>query len=198
MKTLTFYFALRSPYSALASDIVHEAAESGAFTGKAAFRIAPFGAPGTGFQDPTSNPLKLRYMMQDLPRLYAARGLSVTVPDPFQVDFSIAAKLALAAQRDDLGLGYLRAISLLRWSEGRNVAEAEVLLEAAERAGWSIAAAERALTDVELDQAYEAAIAAGEAAGVFGVPFFIVTDGDAQEPFWGQDRWPMVAAALAG
>ncbi|CAN0584590.1 unnamed protein product, partial [Ectocarpus sp. 12 AP-2014] len=106
MKTLTFYFALRSPYSALASDMVYEAFSSGAYEGTVNFRIAPFSNRNPDFLDPVSNPLKLKYMMRDLPRLYAAREIPLGFPDPFDIDFSIPARMALAAQENGVGVAF--------------------------------------------------------------------------------------------
>jgi len=196
MKTLTFYFALRSPYSALASDLVYAAATSGAYDGKVDFRIQPFSILSPSFQNPTDNPAKVNYIIRDLPRLYGARNLPFQMPDPFEVDFSVPAKAALAAQQDGFGVAFLRAISLKRWSEQKNIEQTEIIVETAEQIGWSGDAARNALTDATIADAYQQAIDAADAAGVFGVPFFIISDGTTEEPFWGQDRWPMVLGAL--
>lgn len=195
MPVLKFFYAYRSPYSALAADMLHAAAQQ--WGDKVS--IVPHQMAlddDVVFADPTAIPDKVAYIIQDVIRLYAARGLRVGIPDPFDIDFTPAARATQAAIAAGFGLAFIREASLLRWSEGKNLTEEAVIGEAATRAGWADDAAIAAMRNAD----YDAAIAADKTATrdnkVFGVPFFIVEDVNGQEPFWGQDRWPMMVARL--
>ena len=200
MSKLKFFYNYRSPYSALTADMLHAAAQD--WGDKVS--IVPHQMAlddDVVFADPTAIPDKVAYIIQDVIRLYGARGLKVGIPDPFDIDFTPAARATQAAIAAGVGaagfgLAFIREASLLRWSEGRNLTEEAVIGEAATRAGWQADAAIAAMKNAD----YDAGIAADKAATrdnkVFGVPFFIVEDANGQEPFWGQDRWAMMLARL--
>ena len=195
MSTLKFFYNYRSPYSVLAADMLHAAAQQWGDK----VTITPHQMAlddDVVFADPTAIPDKVTYIIQDVIRLYAARGLRVGIPDPFDVDFTLVARATQAALAADVGLAFIREASLLRWSEGQNLTEEAVIGEAATRAGWQADAAITAMRNTD----YDAAIAADKTATrdnkVFGVPFFIVEDAQGQEPFWGQDRWAMMVERL--
>ena len=197
MRKLKFFYNYRSPYSALAADMLHEAAQHWGEK----VNIVPHQMAlddDVVFADPTAIPDKVAYIIQDVIRLYGARGLKVGFPDPFDIDFTSVARATQAALAVGFGLAFIREASLLRWSEGRNLMEEAVIGEVATRAGWQADAAIAAMHNAD----YDAGIAADKAATrdnkVFGVPFFIVEDANGQEPFWGQDRWEMMVARLGG
>ena len=195
MTTLKFFYAYRSPYSALAADMLHEAAQGWGDK----VTIVPHQMAlddDVVFADPTTIPDKVAYIIQDVIRLYGARGLRAGIPDPFDIDVTPVARATQAALASGFGLAFIREASLLRWSEGKNLMEEAVIGEAATRAGWQADAAIAAMKNAD----YDAGIAADKAATrdnkVFGVPFFIVEDANGQEPFWGQDRWSMMLERL--
>ena len=195
MSILKFFYNYRSPYSVLAADMLHAAAQQWGDK----VTITPHQMAlddDVVFADPTAIPDKVTYIIQDVIRLYGARGLKVGIPDPFDIDFTPIARATQAALVAGVGLAFIREASLLRWSEGRNLTEEAVIGEAATRAGWQADAATAAMRNTD----YDAAIAADKAATrdnkVFGVPFFIVEDAQGQEPFWGQDRWAMMVDRL--
>lgn len=195
MTKLIFFYAYRSPYSALASDIVLQAAQGWGD----AVTVEPRQMSlddDVVFADPTANPAKVNYIIKDVARLYGARGLSIGMPDPFDVDYGRAARPTQAAIAAGCGLAFIRHMSLLRWGEGRNITEVATVAEAAARSGWEAEAACAALDDASWDEAVAADKAATKDNGIFGVPFFIVEDDAGREPFWGQDRWPMVLDRL--
>lgn len=87
-----------------------------------------------------------------------------------------------------------RSLFAACWERGEDLTETEVVLAAVESAGATtegladrIAARE---TKDRLHQNTDEALA----RGVFGAPFFFFGD----EPFWGQDRLPILAARLGG
>ena len=195
MSKLKFFYAYRSPYSALAADMVFEAAQDWGDKVMIEPHLLALD-PDVAFADPTAIPDKVAYIIQDVIRLYAARGLRVGIPDPFDIDFMPVARATQAALAAGFGLAFIREASLLRWSEGKNLTEDAVIGEAATRAGWPAEAAIAAMHNAD----YDAKIAADKTAikenKVFGVPFFIVEDDNGEEPFWGQDRWDMMVKRL--
>ena len=194
-KRLKFFYAYRSPYSALAADMVFEAAKS--WGDKVQVEPVQFSLDDdVQFADPTANPDKVSYIVQDVIRLYAARGLRVGFPDPFDIDFAVPARVTKAAMAAGHGLAFIREASLLRWGEGKNPTAPEVLGEAASRAGWNAEAARAAMSDASLDAAIAEDKALVKQHKVFGVPFFVVEDEAGQEAFWGQDRWAMMVERL--
>jgi 2-hydroxychromene-2-carboxylate isomerase len=90
------------------------------------------------------------------------------------------------AARPDLSLRIYRAY----WSEDRDINDPAVLAEIA----GDPALVERAQTDAALKQGLIDSTEAARAAGACGAPFFVV----GEQIFWGQDRLPLVARALAG
>jgi 2-hydroxychromene-2-carboxylate isomerase len=195
MPILKFFYAYRSPYSALAADKVFAAAQDWGDE----VTIVPHQMAldaDVAFADPTAIPDKVAYIVQDVIRLYGARGLRVGIPDPFDIDFTPAARATHAAIAAGFGLAFIREASLLRWSEGKNLTEEAVIGEAATRAGWQADAAIAAMSNADYDAAIAADKTATRDSKVFGVPFFIVEDESGQEPFWGQDRWAMMLERL--
>lgn len=195
MSKLKFFYNYRSPYSALAADMLHAAAQDWGDK----VDIVPHQMAlddDVAFADPTAIPDKVAYIIQDVIRLYGARGLKVGIPDPFDIDFTPAARATQAALAAGVGLAFIREASLLRWSEGKNLTEEAVIAEAATRAGWHADTAIAAMRNADYDAAIAADKQATQDNKVFGVPFFIVEDAQGQEPFWGQDRWEMMAARL--
>ena len=195
MSKLKFFYNYRSPYSALAADMLHAAAQGWGDKVSIAPHQMALDADVV-FADPTAIPDKVAYIIQDVIRLYDGRGLKVGIPDPFDIDFTPAARATQAALAAGFGLGFIREASLLRWSEGRNLTEEAVIGEAATRAGWQADVAIAAMKNADYDTGIAADKAATRDNKVFGVPFFIVEDANGQEPFWGQDRWPMMVARL--
>lgn len=195
MTILKFFYAYRSPYSALAADMLFEAAKN--WGDKVVIEPHQMSLDDdVVFADPTAIPDKVAYIIQDVIRLYGARGLKAGIPDPFDIDFTPVARATQAAIAAGFGLAFIREASLLRWSEGRNLTEEAVVGEAATRAGWDAAAAIAAMQNPDFDAGIAADKAATKSNKVFGVPFFIVEDEAGQEPFWGQDRWAMMVKRL--
>ena len=195
MSKLKFFYNYRSPYSALAADMLHAAAQGWGDKVSIAPHQMALDADVV-FADPTAIPDKVAYIIQDVIRLYDGRGLKVGIPDPFDIDFTPAARATQAALAAGFGLAFIREASLLRWSEGRNLTEEAVIGEAATRAGWQADVAIAAMKNADYDTGIAADKAATRDNKVFGVPFFIVEDANGQEPFWGQDRWQMMVARL--
>lgn len=79
------------------------------------------------------------------------------------------------------------------FAEGRNIADAAVVLELAQKVGAGGTALEQGMNDPAIKDWLRVETEAAVAAGVFGAPW-IVVDG---EPFWGADRLPQIERWLA-
>jgi len=124
----------------------------------------------------------------------AARGLgSIRWPERWpRSDLLVARAMAHANMRGALQPFALCALRLA-FCEGRDLAERDVVLEAARRAGLDPSEADRALDDPAVKQALRDATGEALAAGVFGVPTVLV----GAELFWGDDRLADAARAHA-
>ncbi|MEM9706857.1 MAG: DsbA family protein [Pseudomonadota bacterium] len=188
MASIRVYHAFRSPYSRLGLHIVSEAGLP--------VEVIPFTGPpeGVPFQDPVANKPKRAYYMQDIPRMTMRLGLSISLPDPFDVDFTEANRALAAAEEGGFGLAYGLAVSNARWGRGENVSDRAVLERCAEEVGWSAAAVAEAQTSSAVDERLAAAREAIEKDGVFGVPFAV--NGPAK--YWGHERFQLLVEEAVG
>ena len=149
-----------------------------------------------------SDPLWFSYLMMDVHREAAFRGLPFRWPrpDPVLMDFATRTypkdqphihrltRSGVAAAERGRGLAYLDEVSRLIWSgETDNWHEGDHLAQAAARAGLDPAELARTVEAEagRLDAVVEENQVAQRAAGHYGVPM-IAFNG---EPFFGQDRF---------
>jgi 2-hydroxychromene-2-carboxylate isomerase len=190
-----FYFDFSSPYSYIASEWIDAlAARHGrpvrwhAMLLGATFQV-------TGLKPPVEFPLKREYFLRDFARSARFEGVPFVQPRPFPIATTHAARLFwwLDARDEKAAVAWARAALRGYFARGVALDDPAALKALAAASGLDADAAEAAWNDpavkARLKQANEAAIA----AGVFGVPFFIV-DG---EPFWGNDRKPQIERFLA-
>jgi 2-hydroxychromene-2-carboxylate isomerase len=124
----------------------------------------------------------------------AARGLgAIRWPERWPTsDLLIARAMAYADMRGELQRFALCAMRLA-FREGGDLAERDVVLEAARRAGLDPSDTDRALEDQAVKQALRDTTGDALAAGVFGVPSVVLGG----EVFWGDDRLEDAARAFA-
>ncbi|MFJ5721479.1 2-hydroxychromene-2-carboxylate isomerase [Streptomyces sp. NPDC093149] len=195
-----FYFSLRSPYSWLAwRDLLDRYPATAA-----AVEWVPFFEPdelsrkllaeaGGAFPYTPMSPAKHRYILQDVRRLAAERELSFTWPVDRDPVWEVPHLGYLAAHRHGRGAEFIALAARARWERGQDICDRSViggfgpelgldgeeLASAADDPGLR-AEGVRVLLDIQRD-------------GVFGVPFFV----DHFDKYWGVDRLPAFAAALA-
>jgi 2-hydroxychromene-2-carboxylate isomerase len=186
-----FYFSLRSPYSWLAyRELLRyhpDVAE--------ALEWRPFWEPdqlserllaeagGEFWYTPMSRPKHL-YVLQDVRRLAAARGLSVSWPVDREPCWEIPHLAYLVARGHGRGPDFVAAAYAARWERGENICDRSTIaaigasldLEPAELAG--------AADDPETRAEGVTALLAIHRDGVFGVPFFVT----GFDKYWGVDR----------
>ena len=187
MPDIRVYFSFRSPYSRLGLHLIDRAGLD--------VELIPFTGPpdGAPFVDPSANPAKLSYYMQDVPRMTMRMGLPIARPDPFEIDLSPSYKAAIAASRDGVGLPYALNVSDARWGEGKNVSDMDVLKACAEQVGWSGDAVEKAQTDLSVGKALKQQRELIETDQIFGVPFAVM----GEQKYWGHDRFELLIADAA-
>ncbi|MFL6675539.1 MAG: 2-hydroxychromene-2-carboxylate isomerase [Massilia sp.] len=196
-KVIQYFFAPQSPWTYLGHGrLLALARQYGAMVEPKPFDLGKvWGISGTL---PVSKrpPERQAYRLQELKRWSDFIGLPLN-PEPkfFPVAPDPAAKLIIAAREGlgaDVALDLAGAIMRALWVEERDIADDATLAGLADDAGLdgrmlladSRAAPVQALYERHTDEAI--------AAGVFGVPWYIV-DGHG---FWGQDRLDFVERLL--
>jgi len=192
--TLQFWFDPASTYAYLsAMRIEEEAARHGVSVIWCPFLLGPiFRAQGWETSPFNVYPAKGRYMVRDIERLAASRGLPpFRLPDPFPANSVRAARTALMAAERGLAPDFMCRLFTAAFAEGRDIALPETLRDCLVAAGAPnpdeiLAAIGETSTKERLRLETERAAT----LGIFGAPTFITPDG---ELFWGDDR---LSAAL--
>jgi len=138
---------------------------------------------------------KQRYVLAEMARWARWWGEPLSFPAKFPQRTVDAQRLCLLASDRGFDAGVKLAILLGRamWAEGKDLEDRDVLRGVVEAAGlpgdWALRTKEPALKE-RLAETTARAVA----AGVFGVPTFVV---NGEQLFWGQDRLELVVEALA-
>jgi 2-hydroxychromene-2-carboxylate isomerase len=186
LKTVVFYFDVVCPWAYLASLRVEETARAMG----ARFSPRPILLGGVfrsiGREETPTPAVKLAYQARDLARWAELDGAEVRMPAEHPRRTVDAMRLVHAAP-DEARWPLAQALYRAYWVEGRDVADRAVLAEIGARFGVAI---ER-VDDGAVKDSLRAATDEAVAAGVFGVPAFVV-DGRLT---WGRDRMDILAAA---
>jgi 2-hydroxychromene-2-carboxylate isomerase len=131
------------------------------------------------------HPSRNDYAAQDRARQARKLGVRLDSAPLFRSANAAPAAYALiaaqAAGGGDLA-GFVQAMGRALWAEGRDFSDDEVIRAALAANGFDPAVADRGM--LMAAETYAANLEDAVAAGVFGVPFFVVGD----QRFWGQDR----------
>jgi 2-hydroxychromene-2-carboxylate isomerase len=148
-----------------------------------------------GLPPPLETPLKGPYLHHDIARSLRYHGLRLAESARFGFSSLAAARAALWARRaaPDHLHALILALYRAHWSDGRDIARGDTVLDIVADVGLPRTDAAAALQSDAVKQALADENTAAIGAGVFGSPTFVV-DG---EPFWGADRLPMVEAWIA-
>ena len=197
MAHIDYYFSLLSSYTYLAGDrFAQIAAAHGATVRYKPFDILTMmdrvGAPRPAER---SDARKV-YRLQELKRFAEALGKPMNFQPAFWPTNAAPASYAvIAAQEagggdlDGLVQRFLKAV----WEEDRDIADDAVITEALKASGFDPMLSMTGM--LKGAETYTQNLEEGLKAGIFGSPFYIVTDTD--ERFWGQDRLEMLDAYLA-
>jgi len=192
-----FYLGLGSRYSYLAASQTDriEAAHGCRFAWK------PI-ASGTLIDRRSDNPFRAKggtgqydwaYREYDAKAWAAHYGIPFREPAGFKVEADVPALACLAAERQGALVPCCRALFTMIFAEGAAL-DATAIAALPARLGLDTAAFRRDLDSPEMRARHTALIDEAQARGAFGVPTFFL-DG---RMFWGNDRLPLLEAALRG
>ena len=193
---LEFWYDFASTYSYLSAMRIEAlAASAGVEVVWKPLLLGPiFRAQGWDTSPFNLYPAKGRYMVRDMERLAAARGLPFKLPSPFPQNSLHAARLALIGLAEGWGVAFTRAVYEAEFADGANIGDKRVLAGLLTRLGLDaealLARSETPETKQRLRQQTEEA----QELGIFGAPSFLTRG----ELFWGDDRLEQALAAAAG
>jgi 2-hydroxychromene-2-carboxylate isomerase len=192
---IVFYFDFTSPYSYLASELIDDlAARHGR---QVQWRPVLLGAifKALGTVSLVQQPGMEKYATKDFARSARFHGLPYNHPAEFPVSTVAPARAYYWLHGQDCTLARKFAHEVFRayFVAGRGIADAEVVLDLAEKVGSGRTATEAGMNEQAIKDRLRAETEAAIAAGAFGAPW-IIADG---EPFWGADRLPQLERWLS-
>ncbi|MYV58306.1 isomerase [Streptomyces sp. SID4931] len=202
VKPPRWYFSLRSPYSWLAFRELTRNAPDVAD----AIEWRPYWEPDkvsarllaeAGIQLPyvPMSKEKHLYILQDIKRLVAERGHSVTWPVDTDPNWDISHLAYLVAEDAGRGVDFIGAVYRARWERGLDISDRATIAAVGEELGLDPEALATAADDPDIRRRGVEALRAVDRDGVFGVPFFI----HRHDKYWGSDRLSgFVARVRAG
>ncbi len=193
MKTLDFYYDFSSPWTYLAQTQMKAlSARTGA---KVVYHPLFLGGlfKLTGHPPTFNEPLKWKYMLDDMQDWATHYGVTLKMPSRFPANTlkALRAHAAIAAQGKDPE-PFIDAVFKAYWVDDADIAGANVLKSVLDKTGYD-GAAILAATDTEpVKNAVKESTDKAHARGVFGAPTFFV----GQKMFWGNDRLAFAERAL--
>ena len=185
--TLVFWYEFASTYSYLTvMRIEAEASLAGVAIEWRPFLLGPiFVSQGWTTSPFNIYPAKGRYMVRDIGRIAAARGLPFKMPETFPVKGLKAARLAIAAESFGGKAAFSRAVFNAQFATGLDVSNDGVLTACLTSSGLDADAVWARSKDDDVKGALRRNTEEAQAIGIFGAPSFTTEDG---ELFWGDDR----------
>ncbi|MEC9367990.1 MAG: 2-hydroxychromene-2-carboxylate isomerase [Pseudomonadota bacterium] len=197
MKTLDFWYEFASTYSYLSVMRIEEAAKgAGVGVRWRPFMLGPiFAAQGWKTSPFNLFPAKGRYMVRDMERICAARGLPFALPEPFPQNGLNAARLALFGEDEGWIAAFSRFVYAAQFGDGKQLDDRAMLTECLESVGADPALCFERITHHDIKDGLRAQTDTAQALGIFGAPSFVTPDG---ELFWGDDRLEQALEWTAG
>jgi len=187
---ILFRFDFTSPYSYLASEKIDALGEK--FGRRVQWRPILLGGifKALGTVSLVKQPGMADYSVKDFARSARFLGVPYNHPAQFPVSTVAAGRAYYWLHGQDCALARRFAHEVFRtyFVAGRDIADAAVVLELAQKVGADGTALQAGMQLPEIKERLRAETDAAVAAGVFGAPW-IVVDG---EPFWGADRLPQI------
>jgi 2-hydroxychromene-2-carboxylate isomerase len=186
-RKLIFWYEFASTYSYLSAMRIDDlAARMGVEVEWRPFLLGPiFAAQGWTTSPFNVYPAKGRYMVRDIGRIAAERGLPFVMPAKFPANGLKAARLAIAAERVGGTAVFTRAIYAAQFGNGADIADESVLTECLASAGLDKEELWPSSNEPKIKERLRCNGDEAKAAGLFGAPSFTTDDG---ELFWGDDR----------
>lgn len=197
---LVFYYDIVCPYAYLAAQKIEAvAARTGAtLTWQPVLLGGVFRALG-GQDNPntTLSDAKRRLGQQDLQRWAALANVPLRF-HPAHPRRTVEAMRLLVAAPAAARPALTQALYRAYFVAGLDVADRDVLATVAREQGLDESLVRTGIDAPEVKEALRAATARAVDDGVFGVPAYVVVQGDTRTLYWGQDRLNLVEAALGG
>ncbi len=187
---ILFYFDFLSPYGYLGSiEVERMAARLGRQVEWRPVLLGVTVLKVMGLKALPDTPLKKDYVAHDLERCARLMRIPFNRPDaPMQPLAAMRAYTWLAGQDAALAKRFGQAVYRTHWAEATDMSSPLAVAKVAAALGVDPAALLEAIGSAPVKQTLHQAVEAAIAAGVFGVPSFVVGG----EMFWGADRLPMV------
>ena len=188
MPTLEFWYDFASTYSYLSAMRIEELAQArGVTIAWRPFLLGPiFKSQGWENSPFTIYPVKGKYMVRDMERITADRGLGFKLEKhQFPQNSLNAARLGIVAAEEGWAPAFTRALYVLQFKESENIAEPATLAKALVAAGQEPETQLKRLGEQPVKDALRAQSERAAQLGIFGAPTFTTADG---EMFWGDDR----------
>lgn len=193
---LEFWHELASTYSYLSAMRIGALAEAAGVTviWKPLLLGPIFRAQGWDTSPFNIYPAKGKYMVRDMERLAAARGLPFRLPTPFPQNSLHAARLALIGHAEGWGVAFTHAVYEGEFAGGADIGEKRVLGAILKQLGLDAEALFARSETPENKQRLRQQTEEAQELGIFGSPSFLVGG----ELFWGDDRLEHALEAAAG
>jgi 2-hydroxychromene-2-carboxylate isomerase len=194
MKQVQFYFDFVSPYAWLAA---HQLGAVRDATG-VKFRFVPVLFAGLldrhANVGPAEIPAKRRYTFADAQRWAVHLGLEFRSPPAHPFNPLKPLRVASAVDNDEERQALSLRLLDATWSNGQDITADAIVQQIADGVSLDGKALLARAQSEDIKQRLRQQTDAAVAAGVFGVPSFVVDD----EIFWGNDRLPFLQAYLQG
>ena len=197
MRTVRFFFGIGSRYSYLAATQVPRLAqETGArFDWRALHspELIAGAGPDPFRADNRRGQYDAAYRTTDATRWARYYGVPYSEPPWSEIDWKLLALGAVAAEM--LGAGEAFALRLFNacFAEASAPRTRDAVIELAPEVGLSMTAFGGTLESSAAAERHRMNLEAARAASAFGVPSFVLDDG---QLFWGQDRLPLLRQEL--
>lgn len=197
MRTLTFYYDFVCPYAYLASRRIEALARDTSVELQpvpillgGVFRT--IGAPDVPMRSVPRE--KADYMRMDMARAAEQAGVTLNPPAGHPRRTVLALRAAIATGADAMKASH--ALFAAYWRDGADLEDEAAVRGALDAAGIDGVRAVALASSQEVKDALRANTDRAVADGVFGVPAFVIDDGERKELFWGHDRMDQVRAEL--
>ena len=193
---LEFWYEFASTYSYLSAMRIEDLAErAGIGVVWKPFLLGPiFHAQGWSTSPFNIYQAKGRYMVREMERLTAARGLPFKMPSPFPQNSLYAARLALVGHDEGWGPAFTRAVYTAEFAEGADISDKTALAALLTRIGLEAAPLLARIEQPETKERLRQQTEVAQELGIFGAPSFLARD----ELYWGDDRLEQAIAKLNG
>jgi 2-hydroxychromene-2-carboxylate isomerase len=186
MARIDFWYDPASSYSFLSAlRIEGLARDAGVDVGWRPFLLGPiFKQQGWTTSPFNLYPAKGRYMVRDIERVAASRGLGFRLPAIFPANSLKAARIALVGAEDGWIAPFTRAMFAAQFEQGADIGDDDVLRRILDDLKLDAAEILSRTETPQLKQKLKDQTAEAARLGIFGAPTFAAKG----EIFWGDDR----------